>query len=127
MCLTVDIKKHPYKTPIILKEDLECVKILRYFKSAGGIINYDTPYEYFPIELNKLYISRMSSRHQRRVIYRGFHSFASIETLDRVMYINKAKRKIFKCIYPKGTRIYYGTNGDIVGNKIIITDKEVLI
>ena len=123
MCLIVDMYRHFERKPIILKEDLECFKVLKYFI---GIANYYTPYQEYPIELNTLYITKMSSRGCGREIHKGFHSFVNVENISSTMILFSNK-KVFKAIYPKGTRIYYGIDGDIVGNKIIITDEEIIV
>lgn len=55
-----------------------------------------------------------------RAVSTGFHSCL---TADRIREVSRYE--IVKCIIPKGSSVYYGSDGLIVSNRIIVTDEKV--
>lgn len=127
MCLTIDLSKHPDLKPIKLDKDLIVSKMLidkslMHWKvwlplRVRAICNFATPYVKKPIhflfgkcilcaELDKPQESEY--RPGRFNIHKGIHAHTG-------KYIG-----MYPAIIPKGTLVYYGIDGDIVAEKLII-------
>ncbi len=114
MCLIIDRETHPNNESIILNEDMVVCKVL-----LPTIKEYTTPFRDMPVTFNQLYTASIKI-HRNSRIEEGLHSFKSkTKAMEWTGFI-----KIFKAIIPKGSEVYYGINGDIVSNQLIITDEQ---
>lgn len=121
MCLTIDLKKHPDLKPIKLDKDLLVHKYLSDKKNVPGLYRkrfmtkYVTPFTYTYVHFlfgKAIFRAKLDKVDAYNQIYRGIHSARAY------MYSN-----IFihhKAVIPKGSLVYYGTDGDMVSNKLII-------
>ncbi len=119
MCLTIDLKKHPDLKPIKLDKDLIVRKYLCNKNDVPGyyrkrfMTKYVTPFMYVRVHfLFGKAILRAKLGEVDSEIYEGIHS--------TTVYIYSDHLIEHKAIIPKGSLVYYGTNGDIVSNKLII-------
>lgn len=141
MCLQIDNNIHPTNEPIVLKKKLIVFKTVKKHKDKI----YSPYYDYFAWEIRKLYTVQRFEKHMvyhmseqqytiSAMVEKGFHS----ADFNAVLELNK-KVKFFHCnIYihlpcnvypednntvavieiPEGAEVYYGTDGDIVSNKV---------
>lgn len=132
MCLEVDRTIHKNNKPIILTEDLVCYKVVKKFFED----KWATPYELFPVQFNTLLKTRFNyfyqciqDKYTIIEINRGFHSIVHLEDCKKLYTHLGGTKSIIKVIYPKDTRVWYGTfsvfGESVVGNKIIMTDEFV--
>lgn len=127
MCLTIDNIKHSDLKPIRLDKDLVVSKSLLgpnlkilwpcdpwWLKS---ICNFITPCQYKPIHFlfGKCILRAKLDKPQESKYYRnGFIINKGIHSHFR-KYTD-----LYPAIIPKGTLVYYGIDGDIVAEKLII-------
>lgn len=127
MCLAIDKWKHIDLQPIILDKDLYVTKILKINPSMYPFSNnWVTPYMLKPIKfifgkvtlrakINKsdFSYSYNTSGILEALIAKGIHSLIGPN-------INGIPGKSFIAKIPKGTKVYYGKDYDIVSEKLII-------
>lgn len=121
MCLTIDLKKHPDLKPIRLDEDLLVHKYLCDKKKVSDLhrkrfmTKYVTPFTYTSVHFlfgKAILRAKLDEPDGHNQIYRGIHSTRAYMYSDVFIH--------HKAIIPKGSLIYYGTDGDVVSNKLII-------
>lgn len=123
MCLRVDKVQHPNNLPIILDRDLYVTKYLEhvYTKNPPFKSKWMTPFQrkhirfIFGKAVLKAKIKEGNIRDNIHClkIYKGIHSMIDAwgYNLHGIPFIAKI---------PKGTKVYYGTDDDIVSEKLII-------
>ena len=118
MCLVIDRVRHPNLKPLVANHDIEVMKVLTF-----GNKGWTTPYRYKKIHfIFKKAI--LKSEMRISILYtdevcEGIHSCLDVAKVKEVMSYN-AGSLVFQAIIPKGSKFYYGTDGDIVSNKLII-------
>lgn len=121
MCLTIDLKKHPDLKPIRLDEDLLVHKYLLNRKDVPDchrkrfMTKYVTPFTYTPVHFlfrKAILRAKLDKVDEYNQIYRGIHSSKAYMYSDIFIH--------HEAIIPKGSLVYYGTEGDVVSNKLII-------
>lgn len=125
MCLVIDTNCHPNFEPLVAAYDMEVIKVLAFGKRG-----WTTPYRHKKVhfifrrailkskmKINSLYIDEVCE---------GIHSCLVDIKAREVMY-GTVGALVFKAIVPKGSKFYYGTDGDIVSNKLIILKECVSI
>lgn len=124
MCLFKDEKHHPFNKPLIAEEDIVCYKQLETSHFTNGYITPCT-YSVVPIEcfekkvpfkaviLNKFMFIWRHVLGFGNIVTDGFiHSHVHIPSPSFLYYT-------FKCIIPKGTKYFIGTNCDYASEQII--------
>lgn len=145
MCLKVSANYHKRMSRnagLLLDRDLVVWKGLEYrYNAVDGSEIFTAPYrtyEYKLGELNSAELGKTCSKfygHDEWQIHRGLHSFKTIKKL-RVYFTGiitystlrtMEQRTIasgdvvaFPAIIPKGSRVFFGTRGDIVSTKLIV-------
>lgn len=121
MCLTIDLNKHPDLKPIRLDKDLVVHKYLCDKKDVPGpyrkrfMTKYVTPFTYTQVHFlfgKAILRAKLDKVDEYNQIYRGIHSARAYMYSNIFIHHN--------AIIPKGSLVYYGTNGEIVSNKLII-------
>lgn len=89
--------------------------------------DYVTPYRGARVVFGRLERSRIvfynCFGNTVTVINEGLHSCRTLETAERLRKENK-KHSICTAIIPKGSKLYYGVDGDVVSNKLIIFENN---
>lgn len=126
MCLITNQSK-----PLIAKEDITVYKALDEINEIDALVNklvtyYVTPYRYYPMEFNKLYINKQEEDVFRLPFYtsvgKGFyHAYSNLESIPTSVLWN---HNIYKAIIPKGS-IYYMNSNAIASKQIIILKEKV--
>lgn len=115
MCL-YKIRKEPGF--LIAKRDIKIYKVLYEFKGQ-----YFSPYhnmEYVPNVEYSSDLVEIKTNEKYFTVRNGLHSYGQLRDLKRM---HKGESYvIFKGIIPKGSRYARGTFGDIVSDKLIITE-----
>ena len=116
MCLFINVSRHPDNKPIILDEAL---KVFKYLVRNKKIFKpkYKTPYwdKCVPFLFGKCTLtSNMDGPEPGGKIRKGIHA-----CVDSDYYMSQSYRE-FDAIIPKGTKVYFGDNNDIVAEKLII-------
>jgi len=137
------------------KEDIQCFKFVIMKQSDGGNKTlFLSPYQKYELLINKLdkakltfqqetegfftptdqremdffYVERGQLKNEIKgkvqSIECGFHACLNSERIENG--VNSCERVIVKCIIPKGSLVFYGSEGLIVSNKMIVTDEIVL-
>lgn len=120
----------------ILTEDLTTFKLLHVI--MGGLYSYYMNFEY---ECNKIYSQKLlvDSSKSHTAITRGFHSYSIDCTIvkdDYSMVIVSFNGRhicsmfpdvLQKCIIPKGSTVYINDMGEVVSDKIILTEKQIIM
>ena len=123
MCLVTASKRIKAET------DLLVYKCLDTFKGINGVMKYYTPYQYVTITFNNG-VCKMTSKLENvvgiRSIKIGIHSYFDKESADTcaISYNKIDGTKVFYAIIPKDAEYYFGCDGDIVSNKLIIFQHE---
>lgn len=132
MCLYIDKKIHgPFKRIKKAKEDIICYKILRvhcgYYLFTPYTVS-EVPSQIYKGEMPMVGDPLKSRRFFRRIFHsdlieEGYiHTFRVEQCAHRVAeWFAKEgiKVRIFKCIIPKGTYYYQGTERDYASEQII--------
>ena len=134
MCLIINKENHPEYKPIILKKELRVYKILcgiRHPRGAKYLETNSSPVQFFTYLPKTLYKTKMSKSKPLldgavydkystlREINKGFHAFIlKADARDNNNMFPDKNNKICSFYYPKGTMVYYGIHGDIVGDQI---------
>ena len=119
MCLYTKNNK-----PTKLKEDLIVYKVMGksgpYFISEYKEFQYKPNKTYRTYRLKPLWVKySYPIQEPTYSIHRGFHAYITLETANKLL--NPLTCVIVKCLYPKGTKVFYGARGkDIVGTRIKI-------
>lgn len=133
MCLIKDKKYHPFNKPLVADEDIVCYKVLAQFITDPPDV-FRTPFQFDPIRV-QLYINcqipfvawgdiELCSflKHKlglSRIVESGFiHTFRGKHSIKILKH-----EFVFKCIIPKGTEYFIGTNNDYASKKIIFLEK----
>lgn len=116
MCLFINVSRHPDNKPIILDEDLKVFKYLDINKRKIFNTKYSTPFRH----KNILFLfgkcilkAKLDEPDPFDSVFKGIHACINKSMLS-MDYIE------FKAIIPKGTKVYFGTDNDIVAEKLII-------
>ena len=134
MCLTKDKKHHPFNRPLVADKDIVCYKVLTQDLPGGPPDEFLTPFQLEPIRMS-VYLncqipfiawddSKFCSfwRHKlgfSRVVESGFiHTYRDRHSIPFVRY-----EFVFKCIIPKGTEYFIGTDHDYASKRIIFLEK----
>ncbi len=122
MCLTIDLNKHPDLKPIRLDKDLLVHKYLCNKNDVPGyyrerfMTKYVTPFMYAQVHFlfgKAILRAELDEPNACCIqIDRGIHSMKVYMYSDVFIH--------HKAIIPKGSLVYYGTDGDVVSNKLII-------
>lgn len=131
------------KGPIILDKDMSVFKIV--VNKGVDIYSY---YQSFLYQLNKLYTTELDVQNANGsilLINRGFHSYStkcSVEKIDNyyitvhstldcydneICYDRSAIILIQSCIIPSGSTVYINKFGEVVSDKIILTEKQIVM
>ena len=125
MCLVIDKAYHPNFKPLIANGDIEVIKVLTF-----GNKGWTTPYQH-----KKIYFifkrAILKSKMKRSSLYtdevcEGIHSCLN-EAKAKYVMAHSIGSLAFCAIVPKGSKFYYGTDGDIVSDKLIILKECVYI
>lgn len=120
----------------ILTEDLITFKLLSVKK--GVLCSYYMEFEY---ECNKIYSQKLETdfSNQFITIMKGFHSYSIncnvVKNWYGLIYVSFGDRYICtilpdvlqKCIIPKGSTVYINDIGEVVSDKIILTEKQIIM
>lgn len=132
MCLFVDSKFHK-KTifnryrPVVLNHDYLVYKVLE--ENDGYIY---TPYQIMPINFadGMADLKKIPFRGNKKQFIKGggYHAFVKKYMADDcAWHINDLTlvqdRDVFYAVIPKGTKVYFGVEDDIVAERMIIFDK----
>lgn len=98
MCLTNVTTKRKTAT-----EDIPCFKVLTEYSNG----KFCTPYKIIPIVLGRSYTSKLS-RPNHQAVEVGIHAFLTLEHAECMASYTPTRRKIVKCIIPKGAKYYIG-------------------
>lgn len=129
MCLLVDENKH-----LLGKSKVNLKPIIVYKVIMKTKIGFKTPFRYYPVDFIKNEcVLRSKLRFKLikdcRIVENGIHAYRSLimavahaqdmgmRTWTPTNYI------VFKAIIPKFSNYYIGCDGDVVSNKMIITDE----
>lgn len=121
MCLIIDLNKHPDLKPIRLDKDLVVHKYLCDKKDLPGpyrkrfMTKYVTPFTYTQVHFlfgKAILRAELDKPNRYDQIRIGIHSTKLYMYSDVFIH--------HKAIIPKGSLVYYGTNEDVVSNKLII-------
>lgn len=121
MCLTTSSKRLKAET------DLLVYKCLDSSNGENGV-EYCTPYQYLPITFNDG-VCNMKSKLEGKSNYVhiqhidiGIHSFFDKFSADAtaMQFHKQDGTKVFYAIIPKGAEYFFGCDGDIVSNKLVI-------
>lgn len=125
MCLIIDRYKNK-KTlfgckPHILKGDIIVYKIGTLSNKSTSVPTFKSDVQGFTYIIGKLYTMNKLKVHKCGYkVYEGFHSFEYITA--RMVNSLTEELVIVCCTIPKGSKIYFGTNNDIVSDNIIINN-----
>lgn len=125
MCLVVDEDKHMLGVSKVNLKPIIVYKII--MKTANG---FKTPFRRYPVDFikNKCVLKSKLIKTDH-VVDKGIHAYRSLNTAvayayDIVMHSwIRAHYIVFKAIIPRFSNYYIGCDGDIVSNKMIITDE----
>lgn len=125
MCLIVDENKHLLGTSKVNLKPIIVYKII--MKTPIG---FKTPFRHYPVDFikNECVLKSKLIKYDH-IVDKGIHAYISLNTAvahayDITMHSwIRAHYIIFKAIIPKFSNYYIGCDGDIVSNKMIITDE----
>lgn len=125
MCLIIDENKHILGTSKVNLKPIIVYKVI--VKTKNG---FKTPFIYYPVDFikNKCVLKSKLIKNDH-IVDRGIHAYRSLKTAvahTQDMIMNswiRANYIVFKAIIPKFSNYYVGCDGDIVSNKMIITDE----
>ena len=121
----------------IITEDLITFKLL--FVKKGVLCSYYMDFEY---ECNKIYSQKLEADFSSPfvIIRKGFHSYSTdcnvvVRNCYGLVAISFGDRFICitfpdvlqKCIIPKGSTVYINDIGEVVSDKIILTEKQIVM
>lgn len=125
MCLIIDKKKHVFGKSKVNLSPIIVYKII--MKTRNG---FKTPFRYYPVDFIKNEcVLKSKLIKDGHIVDHGIHAYRSLKTAvahaqDMNMYgWIRANYIVFKAIIPKFSNYYIGCEGDIVSNKMIITDE----
>lgn len=125
MCLIVDENKHLLGTSKVNLKPIVVYKIIMKTKTG-----FKTPFRYYPVDFIKNeYVLKSKLIKNNHIVDEGIHAYRSLKTAVAYAYdisMNswiRANYIVFKAIIPKFSNYYIGCDGDIVSNKMIITDE----
>ena len=140
MCLEISTIHHPDLKPLTAEKDIEVVKFLKPELHEFSMPKYDTceimamtefslrtPYMSYPVEFDEndeCVMEHYMSTFDGLWVVEGIHAYTEI-----MWWYQRQKDLLltctpFKAYIPKGTKYYFGTNGDIVAEKIIIKNTK---
>jgi len=122
MCLYIDKKVHPQFKSRVATQDILVYKVLERIEDGHGTrtFSYYAPYRTnFEWKLERRYTATMEKRGTTwsPTIHAGLHSCRTSQAAQNRLCHNG---KMLPAVIPKGSRLYYGENGDIVSNTLII-------
>mgnify|MGYP006874639238 CR=1 FL=1 len=133
MCLYKDKKYHPFNKHLIAEEDIVCYKALVHSSIDPPDI-LRTPFQSEPIRISVYldyqipFIAREDSKFlsfwqhklglSKRVGSGFIHTYRSIYFAPAIRQVH-----LFKCIIPKGTEYFIGTDDDYASKKIIFLEQ----
>jgi hypothetical protein len=116
--------------PIRTKEDLIVYKGVKVDWSEKDITTVTSPLYKFTYTINNIYCTKFSIEkgHSCKFVNNGFHSYmtSSLVTKSVVCTIIQPCNGLAECIIPKGSKIFLSDCGEIVSNKIKITNVVIL-
>ena len=136
MCLIISEKYHPDYKPLIAEEDIEVVKYLAlpgdvsYFYGDGmiGTVHCPlrTPFMSIPIVFgdNEECVLESSTFEAKMDEDDGWCMEVGIHAYTSSQGTCLSGLTPFQAYIPKGTKYYFGTNGDIVAEKMIIKNTK---
>lgn len=138
MCLYIDAKAHgpkdfhgkregrrDYHHARVATRDIVVYKILRRADSSSGL----SPYQYTRYDFGKKYTTSKLVNHKLTAtrsgwggptIEEGLHAFHNYD--DAVSRTNRmgANARLYYAIIPKGSKLFFGTRGEIVSSALIV-------
>ena len=133
MCLIKDKKYHPFNKPLIAEEDIACYKALVHSSiDSPNILR--TPFQLEPIRIS-VYLncqipfiagddSKFWSFWQHKLGFSERVGSGFIHTYRDMSFTSLLRQvRIFKCIIPKGTEYFIGTDDDYASKKIIFLEE----
>lgn len=112
--------------PIILEKDLVVYKVL--YKLGNRIYSIYQDYRY---EIGKIYYDEeigMEPVDEDQILagYRVFEAYHACTTLERANdHLDKTSR-IYKCVIPKGSRVFFNIDCDEIASDTIIIKRRLL-
>lgn len=114
--------------PTILDKDLVVYKVL--FKSCNGICSIYQNYRY---DIGKIYHDEEFGIEPNRIMgqiipdeYCIFEAYHAYTTLDRAKRFLDSVSCIYKCIIPKGSRVFFDKYCDEIASDTIIIKRRLL-
>lgn len=109
--------------PTILKKDLVVYKV--FYEENGKIYS---PFKNMKYDIGKLYYDEKIEinplDNTKYTIHKAYHSCLTKRNAKWYLKIKDDKQRIYKCIIPRGSKVFFGTgilsNGDITSDTIII-------
>lgn len=124
MCLLIDKNKHPF-----LQSKVTLTPIIVYKVLWKHNLFFETPYQRKIIEFvnGKCILRSKLVKDDKYTIGKGIHAYRYLaQAWDTAQYLNTYLSEsviVVKAIIPKFSNYYIGYDGDIVSNKMIITDE----
>lgn len=137
MCLKIDYNKHernnekpgkpfrPYYSPIKLDRPLSVYKLGR---ASNDWRSFRSPYRYFQYPVGVIQRSRHFGPRRDTKVRQGFHAYA---TLEEALYIQSrrydpdgAPMDLRMAVIPAGSRVFYGRDGDVVADTMMLTNLD---
>jgi hypothetical protein len=126
MCLIIDKNKHPLGTSKVNLKPVIVYKIIMKTKTG-----FKTPFRCYPIDfIEHECVLKSKLIKDCYIVDKGIHAYRSLSTavarvrdMDMHAWVPAASYSVFKAIIPKFSNYYIGCDGDIVSNKMIITDE----
>lgn len=129
MCLDVDKKVHTDpKKAFIARTDIVVYKILRkkydydynqYGETTDTRIYYQAPYRNFTYKMGTLYTEKRMKVGKYLSVDAGLHSCKTRRAAN-LRNPDGTYGTVFPAIIPKGSRVFVGTFGDMVSNRLIV-------
>ena len=138
MCLIINTSIHeekiPYRgrklpKPFIVKQDIHCLKVLKFSEFLGMLL---TPFTNHRVLFNNGVSTIEIEKTKKKIpfgfeydrygkyylIHEGVHSYYEQDRVDA--YKSDKRCHILDAVIPKGTMVYFGHSGDIVGEKLMV-------
>lgn len=124
MCLLVDENKHLLGTSKVNLKPIIVYKIIMKTKTG-----FKTPFRYYPVDFIKNEcVLKSKLIKDGYIVDNGIHAYRSLDRavseMENLKWFSfNCSFIVFKAIIPKFSNYYIGCDGDIVSNKMIITDE----
>lgn len=125
MCLFIDSRKHRYNKksdefePLIASKSIPVIKVLAQREADGKWVS---PYQRTECEFNRVLTAEMLFE-GIGVVVAGLHACRTPDAV-KSHTVGKTDWHPFHARIPKGAKYCIGDDGDIVSNKLIVTNKK---